>query len=123
MRWYSQHGQPAHDLAGRRALAPWYHTNATPSAADMLAALRRVLVATQYHQGPATASTLLETLQAQAATAAAAAQSAKAQKPSRYTQTRQHPMTAVDWPANFQPVPLVGAGRHEWPGPEARRRG
>jgi hypothetical protein len=39
----------------------------------MLAALRRVLIATQYHQGPTTAPTLPETLQVQAAWAAAAA--------------------------------------------------
>jgi hypothetical protein len=51
--------------------ARWYRTKAAPSAADMLAALRRVLIATQYQQGPATAPTLLETLQVQVVRAAA----------------------------------------------------
>ncbi len=71
--WYTQHGHPAHDLAARRALAPWYQTKATPSAADMLTALRRVLLAAQYHHGQAPAPTMPEILQVQAAWAAAAA--------------------------------------------------
>jgi hypothetical protein len=71
--WYAQHGQPAADIATRRALAPWYKAKHAPSVADMLSALRRVLLAAQYHQGQATAPTLPETLQVQAAWAAAAA--------------------------------------------------
>jgi hypothetical protein len=49
--WYAQHGQPAADVAARRARAPWYRTKRTVSVADMLAALRRVLLAAQYRQG------------------------------------------------------------------------
>ena len=65
--WYAQHGHHPADLAARRALAPWYQTKATPSAADMLAKLRRVLIATQYRQGHAPEPTLPEILQVQAA--------------------------------------------------------
>jgi hypothetical protein len=49
--WYAHHGQPAHDLAAHRARAPWYRTKRTVSVADMLAALRRALLAAQYQHG------------------------------------------------------------------------
>jgi DDE superfamily endonuclease len=49
--WYAQHGQPAQDLAAHRARAPWYRTKRTVSVADMLAALRRCLLAAQYQHG------------------------------------------------------------------------
>jgi len=49
--WYARHGQPARDLAAHRARAPWYCTKRTVSVADMLAALRRCLLAVQYPQG------------------------------------------------------------------------
>jgi hypothetical protein len=49
--WYARHGQPAHDLAAHRARAPWYRTKRTVSVADMLAALRRCLLAAQYPHG------------------------------------------------------------------------
>jgi hypothetical protein len=49
--WYAHHGHPAHDLAAHRARAPWYCTKRTVSVADMLAALRRALLAAQYPQG------------------------------------------------------------------------
>jgi len=49
--WYARHGQPAHDLAAHRARAPWYRTKHTVSVADMLAALRRALLAAQYQHG------------------------------------------------------------------------
>jgi hypothetical protein len=49
--WYARHGQPAHDLAAHRARAPWYRTKRTVSVADMLTALRRALLATQYQHG------------------------------------------------------------------------
>jgi hypothetical protein len=65
--WYAQHGQPAHDLAARRALAPWYQTKTAPSVADMLATLRRVLLAAQYRPGQPAAPTAAEILQVQAA--------------------------------------------------------
>jgi DDE superfamily endonuclease len=71
--WYTQHGQPAADLTARRTLAPWYQTKQAPSVADMLATLRRVLLASQYRYGQAPAPTTAEILQVQAAWAAAAA--------------------------------------------------
>jgi hypothetical protein len=49
--WYARHGQPAHDLAAHRARAPWYRTKHTVSVADMLACLRRALLAAQYQHG------------------------------------------------------------------------
>jgi DDE superfamily endonuclease len=49
--WYAHHGHPAHDLAAHRARAPWYRTKHAVSVADMLAALRRTLLAAQYRQG------------------------------------------------------------------------
>jgi hypothetical protein len=49
--WYVRHGQPAQDLAAHRARAPWYRTKRAVSVADMLAALRRALLAAQYQPG------------------------------------------------------------------------
>src|SRR6266542_3700341 len=49
--WYARHGHPAADLAAHRVRAPWYRTKRTVSVADMLAALRRALLAAQYRQG------------------------------------------------------------------------
>jgi hypothetical protein len=49
--WYARHGQPDHDLAAHRARAPWYRTKRAVSVADMLAALRRALLAAQYQHG------------------------------------------------------------------------
>src|SRR6266511_4081644 len=49
--WYAHHGQPAADLAAHRARAPWYRTKHTISVADMLASLRRALLAAQYQHG------------------------------------------------------------------------
>lgn len=49
--WYACHGQPTQDLAAHRARAPWYRTKRTVSVADMLAALRRALLAAQYQHG------------------------------------------------------------------------
>jgi hypothetical protein len=49
--WYARHGQPAADLAAHRARAPWYRHKRTVSVADMLAALRRAVLAAQYPHG------------------------------------------------------------------------
>jgi hypothetical protein len=49
--WYAHHGHPTHDLAAHRAHAPWYRHKRTVSVADMLAALRRALLAAQYQHG------------------------------------------------------------------------
>jgi hypothetical protein len=49
--WYARHGHPTQDLAAHRARAPWYRHKRTVSVADMLAALRRALLAAQYQHG------------------------------------------------------------------------
>jgi DDE superfamily endonuclease len=49
--WYALHGHHPDDLAERRALAPWYLSKTNPSFADMLAKLRRMIIADQYSPG------------------------------------------------------------------------
>jgi DDE superfamily endonuclease len=49
--WYALHGHHPDDVAERRARAPWYLTKTNPSFADMLAKLRRTLIADQYSPG------------------------------------------------------------------------
>jgi len=71
--WYVLHGQPAVDLAARRAAAPWYRHKHAVSFADMHAALRRAIIAAQYRPGHLLTPTPEEVLQAQAAWAATAA--------------------------------------------------
>jgi hypothetical protein len=71
--WYGLHGQPSADVARHRWRAPWYQRKHAPSVADMLAALRRVLIASQYRPGVLVAPTLEELLEVQAAWAAAGA--------------------------------------------------
>jgi hypothetical protein len=46
--WYATAGHHPGDVAGHRARAPWYRTKAEPSTADMIAKLRRVLIAAKY---------------------------------------------------------------------------
>jgi hypothetical protein len=69
--WYATCGHHPADLAARRARSPWYRTKQAPSIADMLAKLRRVLIAVQYQQGQPPTPTMPEILQVQAAWAAA----------------------------------------------------
>lgn len=71
--WYAQHGQPAADVAARRARAPWYHTKRAVSLADMLTALRRELLTAQFLPSRLDTPTLEQLLQAQLTWAAAAA--------------------------------------------------
>ena len=71
--WYAQHGHSPAEVATHRARAPWYQTKATPSAADMLAKLRRVLIVAQYRPSQLSAPTIAEILEVQAAWAAAGA--------------------------------------------------
>lgn len=49
--WYALHGHHPDDVAERRARAPWYLSKTNPSFADMLAKLRRTLIAGQYSPG------------------------------------------------------------------------
>lgn len=50
--WYALHGHSPTDVAEHRARAPWYRTKTSPSTADMLAKLRRTIIAAQYSPGP-----------------------------------------------------------------------
>jgi hypothetical protein len=43
-----QGANPANSRGRARECAPWYLTKATPSFADMLAKLRRTIIAAQY---------------------------------------------------------------------------
>jgi len=49
--WYALHGHHPDDVAERRAVAPWYLSKTNPSFADMLAKLRRTIIADQYSPG------------------------------------------------------------------------
>jgi hypothetical protein len=46
--WYATAGHDPADIDAHRARAPWYTTKAHPSTADMLAKLRRVLIAAKF---------------------------------------------------------------------------
>jgi hypothetical protein len=48
MTWYATAGHHPADIEGHRQRAPWYATKTRPSTADMLAKLRRVLIAAKY---------------------------------------------------------------------------
>ncbi|MDQ3631246.1 MAG: transposase, partial [Actinomycetota bacterium] len=70
--WYALHGHHPDVVAEHRARAPWYRSKTNPSSADMLAKLRRTIIATQYHPGPHRNPTPAEITQVQHAWAAAA---------------------------------------------------
>lgn len=69
--WYAASGHHPDVVAEHRARSPWYLTKTTPSFADMLAKLRRVIIATQYHPGQAQTPIPAEIQQVQQARAAA----------------------------------------------------
>jgi hypothetical protein len=69
--WYALHGHHPDDVAEHRARAPWYQTKTNPSFADMLAKLRRTIIAAQYHPGQGRAPTHQEITQVHHAWAAA----------------------------------------------------
>jgi hypothetical protein len=48
--WYATAGHHPTDVDAARELAPWYRTKTQPSVLDMLAKLRRVIIAAQYRQ-------------------------------------------------------------------------
>ncbi|MDA8310139.1 MAG: transposase [Actinomycetota bacterium] len=51
--WYATAGYQPGDVQAARKLAPWYRDKAQPSVLDMLAKLRRVIIAAQYrHEDP-----------------------------------------------------------------------
>lgn len=69
--WYHGHGHHPDIVAEHRARAPWYLTKTTPSFADMLAKLRRVIIAAQFHPGQDQTPTTAQTMQVQQAWALA----------------------------------------------------
>lgn len=69
--WYAAAGHHPDVVEEHRARAPWYLTKTTPSFADMLAKLRRVIIACQFHPGQRRTPTTLEITQVQQAWAAA----------------------------------------------------
>jgi hypothetical protein len=50
--WYLRHGNPQQDVAHVRRQAPWYRKKREPSYWDMLAALRRKILAERGSAGP-----------------------------------------------------------------------
>lgn len=69
--WYHDHGHHPDVVAEHRARAPWYLTKTSPSFADMLAKLRRVIIAAQYHPGTGQTPTTAQITDVQQAWAAA----------------------------------------------------
>lgn len=69
--WYALHGHHPDVVTEHRQRAPWYLTKTTPSFEDMLAKLRRVILAAQYHPRQAHTPTNQEIIQVQQAWAAA----------------------------------------------------
>jgi hypothetical protein len=49
--WYALHGHHPDDITEHRERAPWYQSKTNPSFADMLAKLRRTIIAAQYSPG------------------------------------------------------------------------
>ncbi|MCA1700497.1 MAG: transposase [Actinobacteria bacterium] len=70
--WYALHGHHPDVVAEHRARAPWYHSKTNPSSADILAKLRRTIIAAQYHPRRAATPTPAEIMQVQHAWDAAA---------------------------------------------------
>ena len=68
--WYAEAGHHPNVVAEHRARAPWYLTKATPSFADMLAKLRRTIIAAQYLPGRLDTPTPREITEVQTAWAA-----------------------------------------------------
>jgi hypothetical protein len=46
--WYTLHGHQPGDVAEHRERAPWYTTKTDPSLSDMIAKLRRVIIAARF---------------------------------------------------------------------------
>jgi hypothetical protein len=69
--WYAEAGHHPDVVSEHRARAPWYRSKANPSSADMLAKLRRVIIAAQYRPVRADTPTPAEITRVQHAWAAA----------------------------------------------------
>ena len=71
--WYATAGHDSHDVAHRRAAAPWYRTKTHPAYHDMITKLRRVLIADRFRATNPHQPTPQEIRAVQAAWAEAAA--------------------------------------------------
>ncbi len=69
--WYALSGHHPDDVKAHRRRSPWYLTKTSPSFADMLAKLRRVIIASQFHPGQGCTPKPAEIAQVQEAWAAA----------------------------------------------------
>ena len=69
--WYALSGHHQTDVEQHRQRSPWYLTKSMPSLADMLAKLRRVIIATQFHPGQGLTPKRTEIAEVQQAWAAA----------------------------------------------------
>lgn len=69
--WYALAGHHPGDVDEHRRRAPWYLTKTAPSFADMLAKLRRVIIASQFHPGQGQTPTTREITEVQQAWAIA----------------------------------------------------
>jgi hypothetical protein len=69
--WYALAGHDPADVTEHRQRSPWYLTKTTPSLPDMLAKLRRVIIASQFHPGQGRDPKPAEITQVQQAWAAA----------------------------------------------------
>jgi hypothetical protein len=50
--WYTRYGHHPDDVTARRTAAPWYTTKTEPSFEDMLAKLRRTIIAARFLPEP-----------------------------------------------------------------------
>jgi hypothetical protein len=88
--WYALCGHHPDVVAEHRARAPWYLTKANPSVADMLAKLRRTIIAAQYQ--PRHAGAPHTTRNHRRPASLGSRRSLKRRKPSGYTQqAKQRP--------------------------------
>jgi hypothetical protein len=71
--WYARYGHHPDDVTDRRAAAPWYTTKTEPSFADMLAKLRRTIIAARFLPGCPAQPTLEQITAVHRAWASAAA--------------------------------------------------
>jgi hypothetical protein len=71
--WHALHGNPSADVSRRLRQAPWHRTKTDPSYQDMIATLRRVIIAARFKRACADQPTPEEIAEIQLAWADAAA--------------------------------------------------
>ncbi len=69
--WYALSGHHPDDIQTLRRRSPWYLTKRTPSFADMLSKLRRVIILAQFHPGTGSTPTSQQITEVHQAWAAA----------------------------------------------------